>query len=86
MIVALIAWLLYLYLFLIFARIVLSWFPLSPDGPMAGVARVLFTLTEPVLGPLRSMLPPVQIGGAGLDLSPLIVLFVILLILRLIGG
>ena len=86
MILAVIAWLLELYLLIIFARIVLSWFPLSPDGPMAGVARVLYALTEPVLGPLRSMLPPVQLGGAGLDLSPLVVVFVILLLLHFIGG
>ena len=31
-------------------------------------------LTEPVLGPLRRALPPVRLGGMGLDLSPMIVL------------
>ena len=36
---------------------------------------MLYALTEPVLGPLRRAIPPVRIGGMGLDLSPLIVFF-----------
>jgi YggT family protein len=35
----------------------------------------LYAITEPVLGPLRRLIPPVGIGGMGLDLSPTIVLF-----------
>lgn len=61
----------------IFARIIMSWFPISPGTPMASVFSFLYTVTEPVLGPLRRVLPPVGIGGMGLDLSPMIVSFVI---------
>lgn len=61
-----------LYVLLIFARILLSWFPLDPDGTMAAVAGFLFVVTDPVLGPLRRVLPPVRLGGIGLDLSPMI--------------
>jgi YggT family protein len=74
--------LLILYLIILFGRIILSWFPLSPEGPMAGVSRVLYRLTEPVLAPLRAVLPPVQMGGMGLDLSPMIVTFAILILLN----
>jgi YggT family protein len=64
-----------LYVLLIFLRIVLSWFPVSPDTAMASVAGALIAVTEPVLGPVRRMLPPVRMGGMGLDLSPIIVVF-----------
>ncbi len=64
----------------------LSWFPLKPDGPMAAIARFFYALTEPVLAPLRAALPPMQMGGMGLDLSPMIVFFVILIILNDCSG
>jgi uncharacterized protein YggT (Ycf19 family) len=38
-------------------------------------------LTEPILGPLRRVLPAPRIGGMGIDLSPMIVIFVIYLVL-----
>ena len=34
---------------------------------------MLFRLTEPVLGPVRRLLPPVRAGGIGIDLSFIIV-------------
>jgi YggT family protein len=64
-----------LYVLLIFLRIVLSWFPVTPDTAMASVAGALIAVTEPVLGPVRRALPPVRMGGMGLDLSPIIVVF-----------
>jgi YggT family protein len=80
----LISYLLSVYLVVLFGRIVLSWFPLAPDGPMAAIARVFYALTEPVLAPIRSVIPPLQMGGMGLDLSPMIVFFAILFIQRLL--
>jgi YggT family protein len=66
-----------LYLIIVFARILLSWFPIPPDGAMASIFSVLYTLTEPLLGPIRRALPPVAMGGMGLDLSPIIVILVL---------
>lgn len=65
--------LLNLYLLAVFARIILSWFPISPDSPMAPLFSFLYNVTEPVLGPIRRLLPPIGMGGMGLDLSPIIV-------------
>ncbi len=62
-----------LYVYVLFARILLSWFPISPGSPMATVFSVLYNITEPVLGPVRRLLPPLSFGGMGLDLSPIIV-------------
>ena len=50
------------------ARAVLSWFPLSPGSPLAPVASFLYTITEPVLAPLRRVIPPM----GGFDISFLI--------------
>lgn len=76
-----------LYFYAIFARILLSWFPISQGGAMASVFSFLYGITEPVLGPLRRVLPPVRFGGMALDLSPIVVIFGMqLLILPLVCG
>ena len=62
-----------LYVIVLFARIILSWFPITPGSGLASVFSVLYNLTEPVLGPLRRLIPPLGM----FDLSPLIVFFVI---------
>ena len=49
-------------------RVVLSWFPISPDGSVATVAGFLYLVTDPVLGPLRRVLPPLRMGAMALDL------------------
>ena len=63
-----------IYVVVIFVRIVLSWFPIDPDGPVATFHGFLHLLTEPLLGPLRRMLPAVRLGAVALDLSPIIVI------------
>jgi YggT family protein len=68
-----ICFLLTIYWVILFARILLSWFP----APMSGIGRTLWDLvhdlTEPVLRLVRGLLPPVRMGTMGLDLSPIIV-------------
>jgi YggT family protein len=60
-----------LYLFALLVRIVLSWFPITPGSFLATVFSFLYTITEPVLGPVRRMIPPI---GMGIDISPIVVL------------
>ena len=74
-----------LYMLALFVRIVLSWFPISPGGAMASIFSFLYTVTEPVLGPVRRAIPPVRMGGMGLDVSVIIVVFGLQSLLRLIG-
>lgn len=67
------------YMVVLFARAIMSWFPVRPGTSLASVYRVLLDLTEPVLAPLRRVIPP-----AGMfDLS-FLVLFLALGILRTI--
>ncbi len=70
------------YLVIIFARIILSWFPVEPGSGLASVYQFLYALTEPVLGPIRRIIPPMGMGGMGLDLSPMIVLLAISILRR----
>ena len=65
------------YLIVMFARIILSWFPIEPGSGLASVYGFLYAITEPILGPIRRVLPPMGMGGMGLDLSPLVVFFAI---------
>jgi YggT family protein len=73
--------LLYLFLLVLFAYSILSWLTysgrLAYDSPVIKVQRVLAAICEPVLRPVRRLIPPVQVGGVGLDLSVLIVFVVI---------
>jgi YggT family protein len=64
------ATLIYIYSLLIFGRIILSWFPISRGSPMESVYSGLYSVTEPVLGPVRRALPPM----GGFDLSPIVVI------------
>ncbi len=68
---SLLARLLDIYVLILFGRVILSWFPMSPNSPMTSVYSFLYTLTEPVLGPLRRVLPPL----GGFDLSPIVAFF-----------
>ncbi|MEI2639675.1 MAG: YggT family protein [Microthrixaceae bacterium] len=76
--------LLNLFLVLIFVRIILSWFP-ATGGFLDQVSRFVETCTEWVMGPLRRVIPPVRLGAAALDLSPIIVIIGISLISGAIG-
>ena len=71
-----------LYVFVILARSVLSWFPVNPSSPVAQIARVVFNITEPVLAPVRRAMP--RMGQ--FDLSPLVVLVGLQIFMGLVLG
>jgi len=74
-----IGWLLNLYSWVIIAAALITW--VSPD-PRNPIVQFLHRVTEPVLAPVRRLLPPWKTGG--LDLSPLIVLIAIQFVERVI--
>jgi YggT family protein len=67
-----VGWLLDIYSYIIIASALISW--VSPD-PRNPIVQFLRQITEPVLAPVRRLLPPWKTGG--LDLSPIIVLLAI---------
>ena len=71
-----------IYILVVIARIVLSWFPVTPGTAMAGVNDFLRSLTEPVLGPLRRAIPPMGM----FDISPMVLTFGLLILARIIAS
>lgn len=64
----------------ILGRIILEWIPVDYDHPVGRIRGGLRSITEPVLAPVRALIPPVRLGNVGLDLSALIVLVIISLL------
>ena len=64
-----------LYFYVVLVAVVTSWMQLPPNNPIVHYSKML---TEPVLAPIRKLLPPM----GGLDFAPLI----LLVLLRFIRG
>lgn len=61
---------------MIIVRCILSWLPIGLNNP---IAAFIYRVTEPLLAPIRDMLYRSPLGGPGmmLDISPIILLFII---------
>jgi YggT family protein len=69
------------YLVLIFIRIITSWIPRMPyNRYLAAFLKFVSDVTDPYLNLFRRILPPVRMGGAGLDLSPIVATFVLIIV------
>lgn len=66
-----------LYSYVVFARVLISWFNPNPYNP---IVDAIYRLTEPVLTPIRRILPPL----GGFDLSPLVVFFILNFLQRIV--
>ena len=65
-----------IYTWIIIIAALISW--VNPD-PYNPIVRFLYSVTEPVLRPVRRL---IRIGAVGIDVSPLIVILIILFIRR----
>lgn len=75
---------------LLLARFVLDWVQLlarqwRPKGFVAVLAEAVFSVTDPPLRLVRGVVPPIRMGMASIDLSP-IILLIALYLLRLINS
>ena len=69
----------YVLAMLVFIRAILSWFPnIDPRNPLIDL---LYQVTEPILSPIRSLMPRTMI-----DFSPMIATFVLFMIARVAAG
>jgi YggT family protein len=68
--------------------VILSWVVsfgrLSWGHPVRKLYDILAKAIDPILRPIRSVLPPVRIGGGGLDLSPLVLMFGLIILRGLV--
>jgi len=67
--------LLMVYVWILIIRVVLSWIR-TPS--LYQVAVILFHLTEPVLRPIRRLVPPYRLGG--IDVSPMICILIVMFV------
>ena len=63
------------FLWAIFIRVILSWFPVRPDNPAVGFLNFI---TEPVLAPLRRIIPRTGV----FDFAPMVAMLILILISR----
>ena len=71
------------YIVIMAARAIFSWFPpSSSSGGLATINRLLMDLTEPVLAPLRRVIPPVGM----FDLSFMVAFFGLVILRAFIYG
>ena len=66
----------YILFAFIIASILFSWFPGYPSSSfMQAIYDAVKAVTNPILMPIRSRIPMLQLGGFGIDLSPIIAIF-----------
>ena len=75
---------------ILIARFVIDWVQVlarswRPSGLVLVICEFVYTLTDPPLRALRRVIPPLRLGQVALDLSPM-VLLIVLLVLRGING
>ncbi|MFA6675191.1 MAG: YggT family protein, partial [Candidatus Cloacimonadaceae bacterium] len=67
-----------MYNLIIFARVIASWIVQNPYNP---IYRFLFTMTEPLLAPIRNIIP-----NMGLDFSPIVAYLLLNILQRILGS
>ena len=76
--IGLIVWIVLSYI-VMFGRV-------SSDHPVRRFYEVLNRMVEPMLAPIRRVVPPVRMGGTSLDLSPLILIIGIQILASVLSG
>lgn len=75
--VAYFVWLIFqIFTFAIFFRVILSWFMMNPSsrsGFLGSVYQVLLQITEPILAPLRKIVPMIGM----FDITPIVAIIVL---------
>lgn len=72
--------LLTVFIIILVARAILSWFPTPPGTGLAQLNGIIFDLTEWALRPLRQIIPPIGM----FDISFMVLVFGLILLLRAI--
>jgi YggT family protein len=79
----------FLYFLVLIGRVVFDWIRIfarewRPRGAVLLVAEPVYTLTEPPLRALRKVIPSLRVGGLSLDLSFMVLFFIVYLLLILL--
>jgi YggT family protein len=74
------------YLLCIFAYILTSWIPLPYNVWLNRIQRFLYDVVDPYLRLFRRFIPQLNMGGLGLDLSPIFAILVLYALNRIVQG
>lgn len=76
-----------IYSYLIIARVIFSWFMTggASNQLLLTIYRVVYGLTEPLLAPIRKLIPPFKLGRGYLDLAPFILLVLVSLVRQMLS-
>ena len=90
-ILLLLIWLIRFYVLILILRIIIEMVQSfsrngRPQRWFSIVAEPLFVVTDPPVKALRKLIPPVQLGGVGLDVSVLVLFFGLQLLSMVLGG
>ncbi|PRB11053.1 YggT family protein [Microbacterium sp. MYb62] len=79
-----------LYVFVLFARLILDYIPMfnrewRPKGFGLVAAEAVYTLTDPPIRFFRRIIPPLRIGSLSLDFGFALTLLVVLILMNVVG-
>jgi YggT family protein len=79
-----------IYLVILLGRLILSWIQTfsrswHPTGVVLVIAEVVFTATDPPLRLLRRFIPTVRLGTVALDLSFMVLFFVVIFAMQAVS-
>lgn len=57
-----------------------------PTGFVVVVLETIFTITDPPVKLLRRLIPPISLGGVRLDLSIMVLLFLLFILMQVVAG
>ncbi len=65
--------------FAVFLRAIISWFPISPDNSLV---QILYQVTEPIIAPLRRVIPSLGM----MDISPLVAMILLQIVASMLDS
>lgn len=82
---------LYIFFLALWGRFILDWVQVfarswRPTGPLLIVAEAVYTVTDPPLRRVRSVIPPLRLGVAAIDLGWSIVMIATLIVMGMVGS
>ena len=80
-----------LYIFVLIGRLIFDYIQMfsrtwRPRGVVLMIAEVVYTITDPPLGALRRIIPPLRLGSVSLDLSFLVLIIGLQIIQAILRG